>query len=245
MTNKSTEIAIIGLGRFGYFWGKHLSKDYNVYGFDVDDSIKDNLESSIMWCDINECLKKEIIFLTIPIRKIEDFLIKYRENIKANAVVIDCASVKICVVEWLQKYLTPNIFFASYHPLFGPDSAKTGLIGQQISLMPGRIPYVKYQNLVNILKNLGLNIVNLTADEHDRLMAYNLSFIHHLGRTFFEMNISKVPLMMAGLQTLNSISEVVMNDSDELFKDFYDYNKYANLVKNNFIDSFAKIYPHV
>ncbi len=241
MTNKSTEIAIIGLGRFGYFWGKHLSENFNVYGFDTDDSKKDNLASSIMWCDLNECLKKEIIFLTIPIRKIEDFLIKYGKNIRDYSIIIDCASVKLCVVDWLAKYLSPKIFFASCHPLFGPDSARTGLEGQKISLMPGRIPYEKYQKLVNILKKLELNIMNITADEHDRLMAYNLSFIHHLGRTFFEMEIFKVPLMMAGLQKLNSISEVVINDSDELFQDFYNYNKYADIVKNNFIESFEKI----
>lgn len=245
MKNNSTEIAVIGLGRFGTFWANHLSKHYKVSGFDVDVSKKNNPESSIFWSDINECLKKEIIFLTVPIRNIEKFLIEYGENIRENSVVIDCASVKVCVVDWLKKYLSPNIYFASCHPLFGPDSAKAGLKDQQISLMPGRIPYRKYQNLVNILKSLELNIMNITADEHDQLMAYNLSFIHHLGRTFHDMGIFKVPLMMAGLQKLNNIAEVVMNDSDELFQDFYEYNKYANEVKKNFIDSFVKIYPLV
>ncbi len=52
MINKSTEIAIIGLGRFGYFWGKHLGKNYNVYGFDTDDSKKDNLEINEDVCGV-------------------------------------------------------------------------------------------------------------------------------------------------------------------------------------------------
>ena len=72
------------------------------------------------------------------------------ENIRENSVVIDCASVKVCVVDWLKKYLSPNIYFASCHPLFGPDSAKAGLKDQQISLMPGRIPYRKYPRVVDI-----------------------------------------------------------------------------------------------
>ena len=33
MNNDMIEIAVIGLGRFGKFWGEHLSKYYNVYGF--------------------------------------------------------------------------------------------------------------------------------------------------------------------------------------------------------------------
>ena len=48
---------------------------------------------------------------------------------------------------------------------------------------------------------------------------------------------------MAGLEKLNHISEVVMNDSDELFHDFYKYNAFAKNVKNSFIDSFKAIDP--
>ena len=92
-------------------------------------------------------------------------------------------------------------------------------------------------------EDLKLNILNMTAEKHDLLMAYNLSFIHHLGRTFHKMEIFKLPLLMAGLEKLNHISGVVMNDSDELFHDFYKYNVFAKNVKNKFIDSFSSIDP--
>ena len=48
---------------------------------------------------------------------------------------------------------------------------------------------------------------------------------------------------MAGLEKLNHISEVVMNDSDELFHDFYKYNTFAKCIKNKFIDSFDTTTP--
>jgi len=241
---KNIEIAIIGLGRFGSFWGKHLSKYYPVYGYDSNIERKEQVQSFIVWNNLEDCLQKDFIFITTPIRSIEKFLKENTKRFAKESVVIDCASVKLCVVDWLERYLPQETYFAACHPLFGPDSAKMGLKKQQISLQPGRIPYVKYQQLVNIFRDdLELNILNLTADEHDRLMAYNLSFIHHLGRTFHSMEIFKVPLMMAGLEKLNHISGVVMNDADELFQDFYRYNPYANEVKEKFVKSFEKIDP--
>lgn len=239
----SPEIAVIGLGRFGTFWAKHLSNFYNVYGFDINqDSIKDIKKIKI--ANLQPCLKKDIIFLTIPISKIESFLKENSKLIKQGCVIIDCASVKQCVVGWLEKYIQKDVYFASCHPLFGPDSARLGLKNQQISLMPGNIPYSKYKKIVDIFSNdLELNILNISAEKHDELMAYNLSLIHHLGRTFHEMEIFKLPLLMAGLEKLNHISGVVMNDSDQLFHDFYKYNKFAKNIKNKFIDSFNMIDP--
>jgi len=240
---KNIEISVIGLGRFGSFWAKHLNKYYNVFGFDIN--LKSNTEiGNIKITDLETCFSKDIIFLTIPISKIESFLKDNYQKFKKNSVIVDCASVKECVVDCLNKYIPKEVYFASCHPLFGPDSARLGLKDKQITLMPGNIPYQKYNQIVDILSSdLELNILNITAEKHDELMAYNLSLIHHLGRTFHKMGIFKLPLLMAGLEKLNHISEVVMNDSDELFHDFYKYNKFANKIKSQFIESFNSTIP--
>jgi prephenate dehydrogenase len=239
----SPEISVIGLGRFGTFWANHLSKFYTVYGYDID--LKPNTENcEIHLTELETCLSKDIIFLTIPISKMESFIKDNAHLLRKKSVVLDCASVKQCVVDWLQKYIPKDIYFASCHPLFGPDSARLGLKDKQISLMPGNIPYQKYNQIVDIFSNdLELNILNISAEKHDELMAYNLSLIHHLGRTFHKMEIFKLPLLMAGLEKLNHISGVVMNDSDQLFQDFYRYNAFAKKVKNSFIDSFNSTTP--
>jgi len=240
---KNIEISVIGLGRFGSFWAKHLSRYYNVFGFDIN--LKSNNDiGNIKIADLETCFSKDIIFLTIPISKIKSFLKENHQKIQKNSVIVDCASVKECVVEWLNQFIPKEVYFASCHPLFGPDSARLGLKDKQITLMPGNIPYQKYNQIVDIFSNdLELNILNIPAGKHDELMAYNLSLIHHLGRTFHKMGIFKLPLLMAGLEKLNHISEVVMNDSDELFHDFYEFNRFAENIKGQFIDSFNTIDP--
>ena len=240
---KNIEISVIGLGRFGSFWANNLNRYYNVFGYDIN--LKSNIEmENIKITDLETCFSKDIIFLTIPISKIKSFLKENHHKIQKNTVIVDCASVKECVVEWLNQYIPKEVYFASCHPLFGPDSARLGLKDKLITLMPGNIPYQKYNQIVDILSNdLELNILNISAEKHDELMAYNLSLIHHLGRTFHNMGIFKLPLLMAGLEKLNHISEVVMNDSDELFHDFYKYNTFANEIKSQFIKSFNSTFP--
>ena len=158
-----------------------------------------------------------------------------------GTTLIDCASVKIAVVEWFRKFLPETVYYVASHPLFGPDSGTGGIAGQKITLSPGRIPFQKYRFLVELFDRMGLLVVSITPEEHDKLMAYNLSLIHHLGRTFHDMQIDKLSLVMANLEHMNWISRVASNDSLELFQDFYRYNPFAEVVRDNFLSNFHKI----
>ena len=244
---KHFEISIIGTGRFGLFWGTHLNEHHPVYFFDIDESRSESIRSisgkySACWESLDVCLSKDYIFLAIPIGRMITFLQDNAFRIKSGSVLIDCASVKEPVIDWFAKYLPKEIYYAASHPLFGPDSARDGLEGHIITLIPGKIPYIKYQSLVSLFSGLmKLTVLNLTPQEHDRLMAYNLSLVHHLGRTFHKMQIFKLPLMMSGLKNLSQISQIVMNDSQELFEDFYRYNAYSEDIKAEFLDHFQEI----
>ena len=191
---------------------------------------------------LEECLQADFIFLTIPISEIEIFIKEHAHKIKPGAVVVDCASVKVSVLNWFHSFFPGNVEFVLTHPLFGPDSARKGLKGHQITMMPGRVSFGNYRFLIDLFEQkLGLIPLSIDAHEHDRLMAYNLSLIHHLGRALGDMDIYSVPLKMRGLSDLNRIAHFTMNDSDTLFKDFYKYNPYSHEIRKKFEESFSKI----
>ena len=236
------QIAVIGGGRFGRFWGKQLSRFYPVCFYDQDISKKEELSRLGSWESLENCLQKDYIFLTIPIGRIEAFLQTNSTKIKTGSVLIDCASVKVPVINWFSKYLPEDVYSIASHPLFGPDSARKQLAGHTMMLMPGRIPLSKYNFLVRLFtRNLGLHLHNLTAEEHDQLMAYNLNLVHQLGRTLDLLGISRLPLMMTGMKKLNEIVTVVMNDTPELFIDFHKYNPYSSQVRKEWEDAFNTI----
>jgi prephenate dehydrogenase len=237
-----TEFAVIGAGRFGQFWARQLSRYYPVSIFDLDHSKEHQIKRFAAWQPLEICLQKKYIFMTIPIGRLQEFLIQNSQKIKAGSVVIDCASVKVPVIKWFKSYLPQDVYYVASHPLFGPDSARLKLRGHLMVMLPGQVPYREYQFLVKLLtKKLGLQIYNMTAEEHDDLMAYNLNLVHHLGRTLHDLGISRLPLMMSGLTKLNEIVSVVMNDTDELFHDFYKYNPYAGGLMQKWAKSYERI----
>jgi prephenate dehydrogenase len=239
LINKSIKFSIIGAGRFGMFWAKHLDKYFPVSMYDIDTRREKVVKEVAQWADVTTCLKKDFIFLTIPIRKIVPFIREHKNKFQTGTTIIDCASIKEPVMKWILDDLPEGVFYIASHPLFGPDSAREGLDDHVITVIPGRVPYQNYKFLVHFFEQkLNLRVENMPASEHDRLMAYNLSLIHHLGRTFNKMKISRVPLMMDSLSKLNSISKVVMNDSEELFTDFYTFNRFSKEVTDKFKEQF-------
>jgi prephenate dehydrogenase len=233
-------IGIIGAGRFGMFWGEALSKFYPVRFYDPDDTRRQKMPAEGEWVDLETCMQQSFIFLTIPISEIAEFLRSHAAKIRPGSIILDCASVKIRVADWFSRYVPEDVYYALSHPLFGPDSAKSGLKDHRITLMPGKIPFERYQKLVKIFSGqLHLQVINLNPEEHDRLMAYNLSLIHLLGRTCHGMELQRVSLMMDSLKKLTGISRVVMNDSTQLFRDFFRFNPYSLEVCRNFRDQFS------
>jgi len=236
------EFSVVGTGRFGHFWCRHLSKEHPTYAFDVNPDCRKKVERFAIWDSLENCLTKKYIFLTIPIHSLEDFLRDNKKRFKKGTVLIDCASVKVPVLGWFEDHLPDDVYYIASHPLFGPDSARNKLRDNVIMVMPGKVPLSDYQTLIHFfMENLGLHIYNLSADEHDELMAYNLNLVHFLGRALSDLGITKLPIMMSSLTKLNDIVKVVMNDTTELFLDFYKYNPYSGKVKDQWLKSFKKI----
>jgi len=234
--NTKRSIAFIGAGRFGRFFGEKIAKFANVVFFDP--FIEKNNFPGISFVSLEDALKCEIIFLAIPISVLENFLQNTKNKFRAGCVLIDLCSVKIKPLEWMTENLDPSINFVLSHPLFGPDSAKSGLDSHKIYLRPGRIDAGTYMFLVSFFTDtLKLKILNISPEEHDRLMAYNLCLVHFLGRSFHEIGVYKLPLMMAGMQKLRGISEVVMNDSPQLFRDLCQFNPFFEKTLQDFITS--------
>ncbi len=240
MPNKKT-LAIIGFGRFGSFWAKQLLPlfDLKIYDADLSKREKNNYEFNFV--SLQEALNSDYIYLTIPIRAIENFLISNVKLIPKDAVIVDAASIKTPVVNIFKRLLDSHCQYMFTHPLFGPDSGANGLDGLSIAVLPGNIDYQRYNYLISVFDKLNLNILPLSADEHDYLMAYNLNLIHLLGRTLAEMGIEKIPLKMNALTYLNGMSKYVVNDSKVLFEDFFYFNPYAKKIKTELLENLKKI----
>lgn len=232
-------VSIIGAGRFGSFFGKELSSFADVVCWD-----KKNKYGYPPAAPLDECLKRKFIFLAIPISEVEGFLREHGLKVAAGSILVDLSSVKLHPEKCFRKYLPRENGFILAHPLFGPDSASGGLRGHKMAVTLINAPEEAENEFRALLTaSLGVEIVEMSSDEHDRLMALNLSLMHHLGRAFDLMGIENAGLKMRSLTEIAKISRFVMNDREQMFKDFYKYNPYSNQVKEEFIEAFLRISP--
>ncbi|HPO50086.1 MAG TPA: prephenate dehydrogenase/arogenate dehydrogenase family protein, partial [Spirochaetota bacterium] len=124
---KYKEIGLIGYGNFGKFISKILSETFRIYVYDCVVKNDKNDLKNIFFSSIEETCSKDIIILSTPVQYLEDCLLKIRDLIKKDALVFDVCSVKIKPVELMLKYLPKTVEIIGTHPLFGPQSAKSGI----------------------------------------------------------------------------------------------------------------------
>ena len=93
---------------------------------------ENGLETKIVHMGLEEMLNPQF--------KIEDFLKRNKQHFKKGSVIVDCASVKVPVLDWFENHLPDDVYYIASHPLFGPDSARNKLRDNVIMVMPGKVP---------------------------------------------------------------------------------------------------------
>lgn len=218
---KSKQVGIIGYGRFGRFWASVLRPFHKVRVTDV------NPVASPDFVSLEElCLKSEVIFLCVPISALEAALAQISGLLQAGTLVFDTCSVKMVPAELMEARLgaIEGLSLAASHPLFGPDSARAGVEGRPIATWFLSGNREGYEDWLSFFEELGLILVEIAPEEHDRLAAYSQGITHYVGRVLGELQLRSTPIDTQGFSILLSLIEQTCNDSPELFHDLQIYN---------------------
>ena len=114
------------------------------------------------------------------------------------------------------------------HPMFGPDSvAVSGLSGQTIVLDRYRMAGDGFRWWEEYFARRGLTVVEMDADEHDRLAAESQGVTHFVGRTLERFGFTPTAIDTLGTRTLHDITAQVTNDTQQLFIDLQTRNPYT------------------
>ncbi len=187
--------------------------------------------------DIKSGLKgKSLVVISTPLAIVPD-IIETLTELNCNAVVCDIASVKSHIIPAIKKAIEKNIKITSIHPMFGP-SCRT-LSDKVVCLCDCGSPEANGM-IMNIFKNTAVRIINLSFDEHDRLVSYvlglshfiNVLFIKNLmdsGYEFKDLKRIASTTFNAQMETTNS----VIKENPELYYEIQSLNPYTlDLYKN-------------
>jgi len=227
-------IGVIGFGQFGRLAAELLSTRFSVGVHDPKADAATIEAAGFAAFSLEEAAARDVVIIAVPIQAMEGVIRDIAPMVHAGATVIEVASVKTMPGEWLMKYLPESVHIVSAHPLFGPQSvARDGLAGRQLVLCPVRGE--QHLKVAALGEDMGLRVRIVSAEEHDREMAYVQALTHLIGRTLSAMEIPDESLKTQTYQHLLDMCSLIGNDTFELFTAMQVMNPFAAEVVDDFI----------
>lgn len=230
MREPRPRFGVLGFGRFGAFAVRHLEPFGEVVVHDPEVSIPFPLRA----VSFAEAAAARSVILAVPIRAIPETLRALRPRLHPGTLVADTASVKTLPLAWMEQFLPADVEYVGTHPLFGPDSARDGLGGHRIVLVPGRIAALRLERLQRLFHRMGLRVVTATAEAHDRSLARTQALTHWLGRSLTAFGAGPESIDTHGYRLLLQVAHWTERDRRALFEDMHRYNPYAGEVRSRF-----------
>ncbi|MBP6747279.1 prephenate dehydrogenase, partial [bacterium] len=169
-------VSIIGFGRFGQLWASIIKSDFQVKVYDQSKAALEQASSlGLEAATLEEALAADVIFYCVPISEFATTIAHHATIFKTTSeskLLIDLLSVKVHAKEIFKRELPENIEAMLCHPLFGPDSVNEfGLAGQRVVIEQFRSSDQKFNFWKNYFINLKLEVLEMTAEEHDQQIA--------------------------------------------------------------------------
>ncbi len=222
-------LVIGGLGQMGAWFVRFLESqgfsvvvaDPNVTG-DMQDAVAD-------WQELD--LDHDLIIVAAPIQITADIL-EALAGRRPAGVVIDIGSLKTPLRHGLKALVEAGCRVASIHPMFGPDTR----------LLSGR--HVIFVNLGDadavgearrLFAATMAEQIEMTLEEHDRLIAYVLGLSHALNLAFFTA-LAESGELVPRLKHMSSttfdaqlkVASLVAHDNPHLYFEIQALNEYGD-----------------
>src|SRR5690606_11577526 len=131
---------------------------------------------------IADIYASDTIFYAVPISDFDAVITKHAPFITDNHTLIDVLSVKTHPAHIFKKHLvnvSPQIILT--HPMFGPDSSGQGFSSLPITLDSFTASNKTYDFWKSYFAGKQLRVVEMTAEEHDKLAANSQGLAHFIG----------------------------------------------------------------
>ena len=217
-------IGIIGFGRFGKVLANILQKGFAIKAYDRK-SIGEF--PGVEFTDLQSLLKEKVIFVAVPIRHFESLVKEISPHLSEGTTIIDVCSVKTHPTKIMENNLSENIGIIATHPMFGPDSF---ISNNRLKMMMNntRDAHDQFNFWRQFFKDQGIDVMEMSPDQHDRMAAKTQGVTHFLGRMLKEYGIRKTTIDTQGFRDLLDLVDQTCNDTWELYTDLQLYNPYTD-----------------
>jgi len=185
------EIVIIGgKGQLASLFIRQLTRfDFTIQIIDKND-----------WTDSQQILAKaDLVLIAVPINRTME-IIKKLNQLPKNCILADVTSIKKAPVAAMMDIHSGPVL--GLHPMFGPDVSS--FENQTIAVCHGRQQH-DYQWFLGCLKQLGAELCEITAAEHDQSMTL-IQALRHFSTFAYGVHLEQE---QADLPTLIKLSSPI------------------------------------
>lgn len=193
---------------------------------------------------LEEVAQCDYIIPSIPIEAYESTLITLKKHINKDSVIVDVCSVKEKPIRIIREIL-PNQLVVATHPLFGPESASESLQGHCLVLCPEASDAEELEKIATFAEVLELDVVQMSAAEHDAEMAVVHGLTFFIARTLHEVGIHHQKLETPSFKRLLHLAELESHHSDDLFYTIQNGNQKTAKIRQKFIDVANKLNENI
>ena len=227
-------VGLIGFGQFGQLAAQVLATHFDLLVTDPSPTTATKARGlGVEVGSLADVAAREIVIFAVPVVAMEAVFREAAPHLKPGALVLDVGSVKMLPARWMTEILPDHVDLVATHPLFGPQSAKTGLDRLRLVVCPIRGD--RHDKVVAFGRALGLTVTVTTPEEHDREMAYVQALTHLIGRSLVNLGIPDEQLKTASYQHLLELCSLIGADTFELFTAIQTQNPFAAEVVERFV----------
>jgi prephenate dehydratase/prephenate dehydrogenase len=181
--------------------------------------------------------KADVVIVSVPINQTEVIIKKIAPYVKKSGLLMDFTSVKVNPMKAMKAAKASTL---GCHPLFGPSNP---IQGQLVILCPGKGK--KWHTwLQKLLEKNRVTVKNMSANKHDKLMAYVQALTHFsdiaLADTFRKSGLPIGELLACQSPVYRFETDMmgrILNQDPKLYAQIQSHNPFNASVMNNFIAS--------
>ena len=234
--NSRPLIGIIGFGAFGRLTARYLRPYFRMCAYDPAQPPGDGAEAhDVVLTDLSSAANCPIVILAMPVNQLKGSVAAINPYLRPGSLVVDVGSVKMVPVEIMRRGLPEHVEIVAMHPLFGPQSARDGIIGLKIAICPIRGDRA-LRVAAFLRKRLGLNVIMTTPEAHDREAAIVQGLTHLIAKVLVQMEPLPTRMTTRSFDLLVQAIAMVRDDAPEVFQAIERANPYSRQVRRRFFD---------
>ena len=229
------KIGIIGYGSFGKLCAEVLKSYAEILIYDK------KTQTDVKLTTFEAAAKSDVVILSAGLQALAEVCRDLSVYVRPQALVIEVCAVKTVSMRILKDALSGKCQLLSLHPLFGPQTAEgSTLRGKKVVFIPVELEdQVKVKQLLRDI--LGLNVIEITAEEHDREMAWVHGLTFFVGRGLLELDPPKSRLATGYYDKFLELVEFERGHSRELFDEVESANPYSAGVRDRLMKQLKKL----